>query len=187
MLNRFFTLLALLSPMVLSACANSLTVNEVNLRSDSTVLLRESALRGEVETIVVGSLFENANDRMVEAVTHAISASYHGPSITFTGTPRYNPAGIRMVFLMNAPHGLDARHLCTSTDTVSPATSSGNLRVLGALCRGEHTFRSALARGMAPSSLNDPLFASYVSAITAHLLSPRETDRDCGDWPCSGG
>lgn len=176
----------LLFSLLISACTNALVVNETVIRPYSDLIMLESARRGQMETVVSGTLFEADSDTMSRAVTTAMSNAYNGSAIEFTPTPENTDTGIRAVFLMNAPHGLNIRILCSSIDTVPPQNSTDELRITGGLCKGAQVFRSATAHGQKPTSLNDPLFASYIAAITNHLLSLRNMDRDCGDSPCTG-
>jgi len=176
----------LAATLLLSACAGSLTVNEHTQSPNGNQFIQESSRHGQMETVVVGTLFGADKAAMTQSVTQAMPGTYHGPEMEFTATPEKNPLHVRTVFFMNSPRGMNVKSLCADPSTLMPHEGDEGLRMAGALCKGGQLIRSATARGAKPTSLDDPAFTTYVAAITSHLMSLRNTDRDCGDSPCSG-
>lgn len=172
--------------MVLSGCAGSLMVNERTFGPGGPHYVKESANRGQMETIVHGSIFGSDEATMSHRVTHAMPGTYMGPEMEFTPKPDSNPMAIRAVFLMNPPRGISPKVICEDVGSVQLGDHTDSLRISGGLCKGKQLIRLATARGPVPNSLEDPMFTSYIAAITSHLLSPRNTDLgDCSSSSCS--
>lgn len=174
--------------LLLSACSGSLAVNELTQLSTGNHLITDRAKQGQMETVVKGSLFGADTVILSETVTDAMPGTYLGPEMTFVPTSDKNPLDIRVVFLVNSPHGMNARELCIGADinASDDASDSGVLRMAGGLCKGSQVIRSATAIGPKPQSLDDPAFTSFVAALTAHLMAIRNTDRGgCDDSNCS--
>lgn len=173
---------------VLSGCAGSVVVNERTFGPGGQHYVKESANRGQMETVVYGTILDSEPAAMSLHVTQAMPGTYMGPKMEFTPTPDSNPLSVRAVFLVNPPRGMPPKTVCKDADNVQLETNPNSLRISGGLCKGDQLIRFATARGPVPESLDDPVFASYIAAITAHLLSPRNTDLgDCNSNNCSDG
>jgi hypothetical protein len=133
----------------------------------------------DLKTEVLGNPFAADQTAFADTVTDHLQGVNPGPEINFTTRPADKarpPYFLRLVF--NGPSASNGTALCAGAPEVAPAASpSGDVRVLGAFCRGDQPMTYVSAREGGITDMNDPKFRSLVRQVGV-LLFPLRNPED---------
>jgi len=133
----------------------------------------------DLKTEVLGNPFAVDQTAFADTVADHLQGVNPGPEINFTTRPAptaREPYFVRLVF--NGPSGSGGTALCASAPEIAPAVSpTGDVRVLGAFCRGDQPMTYVSAHNGGITDMNDPKFRSLVRQVGV-LLFPLRNPED---------
>jgi hypothetical protein len=171
----------LLALPLLAACSNGVPVaSEHRIESRYHIQdLSYIAAGRDLKTEVIGNPFGVDQVAFGDTVANHLQGVNPGPEINFTTRPGPTaraPYFVRLVF--NGPSGSGGPALCNRAPDVAPAPSpTGEVRVLGAFCRGDQPMTYVAARNGGITDMNDPAFRSLVRQVGV-LLFPLRNPED---------
>lgn len=132
----------------------------------------------DLKTDVLGNPFNVDQQLFGHTVASHLQGVNPGPEINFTTTPGPEaraPYFVRLVF--NGPSASGGAALCAAAPAVAPAVSpTGNVRVLGAFCRGDQPMTYVAARSGSITDMNDPAFRALVRQVGVMLFPLRNPE-----------
>jgi hypothetical protein len=127
----------------------------------------------DLRTEVIGNPFGGEQAAFANAVTDHLQGVNPGPEIHFTTTPADTarpPYFLRLVF--NGPAASNGTALCArAPEAPGSAGPGGEVRVIGAFCRGDQPLTYTAMRGSGIAGADDPAFRQMVRQ-TGTLLFP---------------
>lgn len=133
---------------------------------------------GNMRTKISGNPFGGDQQAFEAAVTAAMEGAHAGPALRFVTSstePTREPYSVRLVF--NGPRHANGAILCGALPGVGPAPSStGEIRVLAAFCRGPAALTYLAASSTGAADAADPRFRTFMRQVTYLLLPPQNPE-----------
>lgn len=132
----------------------------------------------DLKTDVLGNPFKSDQATFAAVVADHLQGVNPGPEIHFTPTPAATarePYFVRLAF--NGPSASNGTQLCGAAPGVAPSSApSGEVRVIGAFCRGDQPMTYASAESGGITDMNDPAFRRLVRQVGVLLFPLRNPD-----------
>jgi hypothetical protein len=172
----------LLLPLFLAACSGG----QIPIASESRIESRYHlsdlsyiAAGRDLKTEVLGNPFKSDQGTFAATVADHLQGVNPGPDIHFTPTPAptaREPYFVRLAF--NGPSASNGTQFCGVAPEVAPSSApSGEVRVIGAFCRGDQPMTYAAAKSGGITDMNDPAFRRLVRQVGT-LLFPLRNPED---------